>query len=90
MASEEESRSRRPASCWKVDVVNGAAGRRRYGLASTESTVAVRPCRPTVRASAEAWSRTNTSSRSGQPSSPKSRPDATRRPLTSTRRVVKA
>ena len=31
-------RSLRPASCWKVEVMNGAAGRLRYGLRSTLRT----------------------------------------------------
>ena len=38
MACADESRNLRQASCWKVDVMNGAAGRRRYGLDSTEVT----------------------------------------------------
>ena len=88
MARDADRRSRRPASCWKVDVVKGAAGRRRYGLGSTESTVTVRPSSPSRTAPAAASSSTSTSP-VVRPSSSKSRPAATFRPSTSARRAVK-
>ncbi|MCY1364926.1 hypothetical protein D9M69_517510 [compost metagenome] len=42
----DEKRSLRPASCWSVDVVKGAAGRRVYGLVSTDRTRKSAPSSP--------------------------------------------
>jgi len=87
IVSREESRSLREASCWSVEVVNGAAGLRRYGLDSTDETV------PSVTtpaiAVALASSRCTAADVRSAPSSPKSRPVATRAPSTAARRASK-
>ncbi len=79
----------RLASCCSVEVVNGAAGRRVYGRSCTERTATAAFAMPAATASAIAWSRCTTSLVRSSPVSAKSRPVATRRPSTPTRRAVK-
>ena len=75
-------RSLREASCCSVDVVNGAAGLRVYGLVSSEATENSEDARLATRAVATASSTCTTSADFSVPLSAKSRPEATRRPLT--------
>src|SRR6478609_8284489 len=78
----EEKRSLRPASCCSVEVVNGAAGRRVYGLVSTERTLNSALCRPAARAVASSSLRCTALREVSSPLSLKSRPLATLAPST--------
>ena len=78
----EEKRSLRPASCCSVEVVNGAAGRRVYGLVSTERTRKSASCRPAAREVARSSLRCTALREVSSPLSLKSRPLATLAPST--------
>src|ERR1035438_8503259 len=86
MARLELNRSLRPASCCRVDVMNGADGERRNGLWVIDFTVKGDPASPTaiVRASASASTTTDWGEVS-VPVSSKSRPEASALPSTATR-----
>lgn len=89
MVRSEEKRSLRPASCCSVEVMNGGYGRRVYGFCSTEDTDSCAPLSPSTRAPVLAWSSTTTSAGFlTAPTESKSRPVATRRPSTLTRRAL--
>src|SRR5690625_7747380 len=79
MVTLEVKRSRRDASCCNVEVVKGAAGRRRYGLSSKDVTANSACSNPPANDLAEASSRCTTSALDlSWPLSLKSRPVATR------------
>src|SRR5699024_5891781 len=61
MVTLEVKRSRRDASCCNVEVVKGAAGRRRYGLSSKDVTANSACSNPPANDLAEASSRCTTS-----------------------------
>ncbi|CNJ11753.1 Uncharacterised protein [Mycobacterium tuberculosis] len=84
MVTREEKRSLRAASCCRVEVVNGAAGRRLYGLVSTERTENAADCRAAASARAASSFRWVTLEVLRVPSSAKSLPVATRLPSTAT------
>ena len=50
MVCRDAIRSLRDASCWRVEVVNGAAGRRVYGLVSSDATENAESASPATRA----------------------------------------
>ena len=88
MVCREPIRSLRAASCCSVEVVNGAAGLRVYGLVSTSSTenaAGSRACTQARASSSPSWT-TSPRPRSA-PRSSKSRPVATRTPPSETRRA---
>ncbi len=90
MVCREAIRSLREASCCSVEVVNGAAGRRVYGLVSSEATDHSEDARLATRLVATASSTCATSADFSSPLSPKSRPEATRFPFTEESRAEKA
>ena len=89
----EENRSLRLASCCSVEVMNGAAGERRYGFSSTERTAKLASASPSARERTVGSSSTTDSVAAlplSRPSGPKSRPAATRRPSRATSRAGNA
>src|SRR3954463_3297002 len=90
MVWRDAIRSLREASCCSVEVVNGAAGLRVYGLVSSEATENGDDARLATRLVATASSTCTTSADFRVPLSAKSRPDATRRPFTEESRAGNA
>jgi hypothetical protein len=84
MVTPELMPSLRPASCWRVEVMNGGAGRRVYGLRSTESTSTGRSTSAVLNAPAAASSSRTTPSLVRAPDWSKSFPVARREPSSST------
>jgi hypothetical protein len=84
---DDDRRSLRPPSCWRVLVRNGAWGRERYGFSSTLRTAKSAWARPSARALARSSVTTTTSER-GVPLASKSLPVATRVPSRTTRSAV--
>ena len=84
---DADRRSRRPPSCCRVEVMNGALGDERYGFSSTLRTAKSAGSSAVASARASASSSTTTPAPTRPPES-KSRPAATRAPSTVTRRAV--
>ena len=85
MAAVADIFSLRAASCWKVEVMKGGEGRRRYGLESRSATVKAAPSSRSASPVAMASSTKTTSERDRRPSGPKSRPPAVLTPSTDDR-----
>ncbi len=89
MARRELKRSLRPASCCKVEVMNGAAGERRKGFSVRDLTVKPAPWRPLASERASCSSRTTTEPGAVRvPVCPKSRPEARATPSTAASEAV--